>query len=59
MATYYGVYFEERGGHAHGGALLDHTSTVMVIDPDGYLKLLFPFTVSAEEMAEDLAQMMQ
>ena len=54
IATMYGVFFEKHEGTQATGYLVDHTATVMVIDQDGYLKLIFPFGAPAQEIAEDL-----
>lgn len=55
IATLYGIFYEKHEGTAATGYLVDHTATVMVIDQEGYLKLIFPFGAPAEEIAEDLA----
>lgn len=54
VATVYGVYYEAGGGSDATGYLVAHTATVMVVDKDGYLKLLLPFEGTAEEIASDL-----
>lgn len=55
LATVYGVYFERSEVDGAAGYLVDHTATVMVIDRDGYLKLVLPLDVTAADMADDLA----
>jgi protein SCO1 len=55
LATVYGVYFEKANVEGAAGYLVDHTATVMVVDRDGYLKLVLPFDVSAADIADDLA----
>lgn len=59
IATLYGIYFEKHAGTPATGYLVDHTATVMVIDPQGYLKLVFPFGTSGEDMASDLAYLLR
>ena len=54
VATLYGIFYEAHEGTPATGYLVDHTATVMVIDPDGHLKLVFPFGTPAEDIAEDL-----
>jgi protein SCO1/2 len=54
VATLYGVYYEKEEGSAATGYLVNHTATVMVIDRDGYLKLVLPFEGTAEEIAGDI-----
>ena len=55
IATVYGVYYEAAEGSEATGYLVNHTATVMIVDKDGYLKLVLPFEGTAEEMAADLA----
>lgn len=59
LATLYGVYYEKHEGSAASGYLIDHTATVMVINQEGYLKLLLPFGTTAQEMADDLAYLLK
>lgn len=54
IATVYGVYYEAEEGSEATGYLVNHTATVMVVDKDGYLKLVLPFEGTAEEIAADL-----
>lgn len=55
VATTYGVYYEAEEGSDATGYLVNHTATVMIVDRDGYLKLVLPFEGTAEEIAADLA----
>lgn len=57
-AALYGVFYESREVSGASGYLVDHTATLMVIDPDGRLKLLLPFGVSAEDMASDFERLL-
>ncbi len=59
VATMYGVFFEKHEGTEATGYLVDHTATVMVIDQEGHLKLIFPFGAPAEEIAEDLDYLLE
>lgn len=59
IATLYGIYYEKHEGTAASGYLIDHTATVMVVDEDGYLKLLLPFGTTAQEIADDLAYLLK
>jgi protein SCO1/2 len=54
VATVYGVYYEAEEGSEATGYLVNHTATVMIVDKDGYLKLVLPFEGTAEEIAADL-----
>lgn len=59
LATLYGIYYEKHEGSEASGYLIDHTATVMVIDQEGYLKLLLPFGTTAQDMADDLAYLLK
>lgn len=54
VATVYGVYYEKEEGTPATGYLINHTATVMVVDRDGYLKLVLPFEGTAEQIAADI-----
>jgi protein SCO1/2 len=51
----YGVVAEK---HAVAGTkaayLIDHSAFVYVVDPDGRLRLMFPFGMSIDDMAHDI-----
>lgn len=55
IAALYGIFYEvSKETTSNGDYLIDHTATLMVIDRDGYLKLVFPFGVTGAEIADDL-----
>jgi protein SCO1/2 len=54
VATQYGIFYEKHEGTIATGYLIDHTASVVVIDPDGHLRLIYPFGTPAEEIAEDI-----
>ena len=54
VATLYGVVYERAEGSAGTGYTIDHTSTVILVDREGYLKLVLPFEGSAEQIAADI-----
>jgi len=58
-AALYGIFFEKHEGTEATGYLIDHTATLLVIDREGYLKLVFPFGVTVEEIADDLKYMLR
>ena len=58
VATPFGIFYEKQEGSPATGYLVDHTATVMVIDKAGYLKLIFPYGTSAQDMGEDLAYLL-
>ncbi|MCA9938423.1 MAG: SCO family protein [Anaerolineales bacterium] len=59
VATDYGIFFEKQPGTAATGYLVDHTATVAAIDKDGYLRLIFLFDMSAEEIAADVRRLLR
>jgi protein SCO1 len=57
-ATPLGIYYQKHDGTAATGYLVDHTASVAVIDQNGYLRLVFPFGTSGEDIASDLAHLL-
>ncbi len=60
VRTMYGVVAEKEAvtGTA-AGYLIAHSAYTYVIDPEGRLRLLFPFGLSIEEMADDIKQLLR
>lgn len=58
IATTYGVYYASQETTSAAGYLVDHTSTVMVVDRSGELKLVIPFDATDEQVAADLAYLL-
>jgi protein SCO1/2 len=51
----YGVVAEKRTVPGTRAAyLIDHSALAYVVDPDGRLRLMFPFGTSIDDMAHDL-----
>lgn len=59
VAARYGIYSKKEEGTKATGYLVAHTAIVTVIDPQGYVRLLFPFGISPDEMADDLASLIR
>jgi protein SCO1 len=59
VASQFGIYFESHGGAGESGYLVDHTSSVTLIDPQGRVRMVFPYGVSGSEMAQDLQYLMR
>ena len=55
----FGIHYERAEGSAATDYLVDHTSTVIVLDRKGNIILLWPFDTSSEEMAEDLTYLIE
>ncbi|MCB9162534.1 MAG: SCO family protein [Caldilineaceae bacterium] len=58
-ASQFGVFFDVHEGSAATGYLVDHTSIVTLIDPEGYAREIFAYGTSGEEIAADVAQWMR
>lgn len=58
VASQYGIYHAKADGSEATGYLVDHTTTIVVLNEDGETELLWSSTVSAEEIARDLAALM-
>ena len=54
LASAYGVIFRKHEGSVATGYLLDHSAQMIVVDRAGYTRMLFPYGLRGEEMAEDL-----
>ncbi len=54
VAAQYGIFYEKHEGTVATGYLIDHTASVIVIDPDGYFRLIYPFGTPAADIAEDI-----
>ncbi len=59
VTSLYGIFYEKHTGSAATGYLIDHTATLLVIDREGYLKMVFPFGVTVDEIADDLKYMLR
>lgn len=60
IAALYGVFYEKKPApDSAAGYLIDHTAALMAIDRDGYLKLVLPFGVTGDEIADDLRYMLR
>ncbi len=58
VTSLYGIFYEKSKGSTAENYLIDHTATLLVIDREGYLKLVFPFGVTVDEIADDLKYML-
>jgi protein SCO1/2 len=50
-----GIYYRNYEGTTTTSYVVDHTSMVIVVDEQGFVRLLFPFGMPAQAMADDLA----
>ena len=52
-ASQFGVFYEKEPGSVQD-YLISHTSTVAVIDPEGTMRIVYPYGVSGNDIAADL-----
>lgn len=50
----YGIFYERHAGTAASGYLIDHSAGVLLFDKSGQLRMLFPFGVRGEDIADDV-----
>ncbi len=58
-AAPFGIYYKKKEVEGASGYLMDHTASVTVLDPQGRVRLIWPYGTTAEEMAEDLLHLMR
>ncbi len=58
VAAQYGIYYAKAEGSEATGYLVDHSATIVVLNEEGQVELLWSPTVTAPEMAQDLAAML-
>ena len=54
-----GIYYQVQEHADSDSYLIDHTATTSVIDRHGYLRLVYPFGTTSEEMAADLRRLVR
>jgi protein SCO1/2 len=59
VASLYGIFYQKAEGSDATRYLIDHTATLLVLDREGYLKLVFPFGVTSQDIADDLKYMLR
>lgn len=64
VATRYGIFFNYPQGTPDSGYIVEHTASTLLIDPEGYLKVIFPSTfgpdgITPEQMAADLKYLLR
>ena len=58
-ATPFGIYYQKHEGTPASGYLVDHTTTITVLDADGRVRLIWPLETAAEDVADDLAHLLR
>ncbi len=59
VASQFGIFFERQPGSENTNYLVDHTSAVTVIDPEGHVRIIFSYGVPGADMASDVAYLMR
>jgi protein SCO1/2 len=59
IASQFGIFFARSEGGTDENYTVDHTSVVTVVDPEGYVRLVFPYDTSADDMAADMAYLLR
>ena len=54
-----GIYFAAHEGSPATGYLVDHTTSVLAIDKEGYLRLLYSFETPGEAIADDMRHLVR
>ncbi len=55
----YGIYYKRLEDVADGSYDVDHTAALLLLDPDGRMRLVWSFGTSSEEIADDLRHILQ
>lgn len=53
-AKEYGIFFEKKPFGTEGGYTVDHTATLLLLDPSGSLRVAYPYGTSYKEVAADI-----
>ena len=59
VTSLYGVWADTESATWDGGYLVDHTSTLMAVAPDGHLRLVYGPDVEASQLAVDLIALLE
>lgn len=54
IVTKYGVFYQKRVISESGDYLIDHTATSFLVDPQGFLRVVYPYATPAKGIAEDI-----
>jgi protein SCO1 len=59
VARQFGIFFERQPGSSNTSYLVDHSAAVTLIDPDGYVRMIWTYGIKGAEMASDLGYLMR
>lgn len=58
VASQYGIFFAKGEPIGEDGYAMDHTATLMGIDTDGHLRIVWPALLEVERLAADLRELL-
>ncbi len=59
VASQFGIFFERQPGSDDTAYLVDHSAAVTVIDPEGYVRIIYSYGVPGEDIATDIRYFMR
>jgi len=57
-AKEYGIFYEKKPFGTEGGYTVDHTATLMLLDPNGGLRVAYPYGTSSKAIAADISYLL-
>ncbi len=54
VASRYGIFFQKQPYGSAGSYTVDHTATQLLLDEQGYLRVVYPYGTPAEAIARDI-----
>ena len=54
VAAQYGIFFQKRAYNESGGYLIDHTATALLVDGEGFLRVVYPYGTPGTAIADDV-----
>lgn len=58
VASTYGIFFAQDEPLEGGGYTMSHTSTLLGIDPDGHLRIVWPSVLDPDALAADISELL-
>ena len=59
VAPLFGIYFEKQESTDGTSYWVDHSATLMVVDPQGMMRFIIPFGTAVQDMAADVASLLR
>src|SRR5438128_12357955 len=59
VAPLFGIYYEKQEGTTDTGYLVNHSPTLMVVDPQGIMRLSIHFNTAVQDLAADVASLLR